>query len=214
MCVRYVSVDQRAERFLMSRPILVRGPLPITAEDLFPGKTGPILRLEESGQAVLVEAQWGLQPPWAKSPLFGQKNCYNAVSEEIERKPSFRTAWQKARRCILPVTAYFEQSNQRWLRITATHDDLFSVAGLYQPPSDASLVETYTMLTCLPNPRTAEFHDRMPVILSPDDVEAWLTAETSPSEARPLMTPCPDEWLAIEDVGSTLRKRAVQEALF
>jgi putative SOS response-associated peptidase YedK len=45
----------------------------------------------------------------------------------------------------------------------------------------------FTVLTTTPNAELREIHDRMPVILEPDDVEVWLERG-----GRELLRPAPD----------------------
>ena len=55
-------------------------------------------------------------------------------------------------------------------------DSLFAFAGLWdrwrEPAGD--VLETCTILTTEPNSLVAEVHDRMPVIVRPEDYELWL----------------------------------------
>lgn len=57
-----------------------------------------------------------------------------------------------------------------------TDDSLFAFAGLWErwrDPAD-EFVETCTILTTKPNSLVADVHDRMPVILQPEDYDLWL----------------------------------------
>jgi putative SOS response-associated peptidase YedK len=50
--------------------------------------------------------------------------------------------------------------------------------------------ETYTVVTTAPSAFAGQFHDRMPMVLELDDVDAWLNA--APDEAAALMRPAKD----------------------
>lgn len=68
-----------------------------------------------------------------------------------------------------------------------------SFAGLWESWKDRTtgeVIESCTIITCAPNAVMEPFHDRMPVILATEDIEAWLGVG-SPD----LLRPCPDEWL-------------------
>jgi len=53
----------------------------------------------------------------------------------------------------------------------------FSFAGLWERwEKGEAPVETFTIITGEPNSLVADLHNRMPVILDPDDYDAWLTA--------------------------------------
>ena len=75
-----------------------------------PTHTVPVLlkRLSEDGQLVaeLHAARWGLVPSWAKEISVGSK-MFNARSETVTEKPSFRSA-VAARRCAIPADGYYE----------------------------------------------------------------------------------------------------------
>jgi putative SOS response-associated peptidase YedK len=58
-------------------------------------------------------------------------------------------------------------------------------------------LETCTLLTTEANALLALYHDRMPVIVRPEDYEAWLDAGMSKSELlTPLLRPYPHEEMA------------------
>ena len=62
------------------------------------------------------------------------------------------------------------------IHIGMQDDSLFAFAGLWDRWKDASgnLVETCSILTTTPNSLLADVHDRMPVILEPENYELWL----------------------------------------
>ncbi len=53
---------------------------------------------------------------------------------------------------------------------------MFGFAGLWDRWTDATaqVVESCSILTTTPNPLIADVHDRMPVILNPENYELWL----------------------------------------
>ena len=55
-------------------------------------------------------------------------------------------------------------------------DSLFAFAGLWERWRDPAgeFLETCTILTTKPNSLVADVHDRMPVILKPEDYDLWL----------------------------------------
>lgn len=70
--------------------------------------------------------------------------------------------------------------------------DLFAFAGLWDQwkgPDDA-LIESCTILTTTPNALVADMHDRMPVIVAPEDYEIWLDPDVTDFEAiRHILKP-------------------------
>lgn len=125
---------------------------------------------------------WGLVPSWSKDPTIGSR-MINARSETAPEKPSFRAAFRR-RRCLIPADGFYEwqkQGNRKQpYLITMEHDAPFAFAGLweYWEGADGSALETSTILTTEPNAVMAPLHNRMPVIIEPEDYELWLgTAE-------------------------------------
>jgi len=122
--------------------------------------------------------KWGLVPSWAKDPSVGA-SMINARSETASAKPAFRDPL-KFRRCLIPADGFYE-----WQR-TATgkqpycfevsESQLFAFAGLWEGWKDSSgnWLKTCSILTTTPNALTTAVHDRMPVILDPDNYELWL----------------------------------------
>lgn len=145
--------------------------------DVRPTNVFPIIRLDHDANRQCVLARWGLVPHWAPDLKFGVK-CFNARCETVATAPSFRSA-VKARRCLVPMNAFFEWSGPKdhrtKHRIAPASQDLFALAGLWERwGKDDELVETYTIITCAPNDALAPIHNRMPVILDDVDYDAWL----------------------------------------
>ncbi|MER9669577.1 SOS response-associated peptidase family protein [Mesorhizobium sp. M0203] len=53
----------------------------------------------------------------------------------------------------------------------------FALAALWENWRDPAIGDNirFTVLTCEPNPLMATFHNRVPVILAPEDYMTWLT---------------------------------------
>jgi putative SOS response-associated peptidase YedK len=122
--------------------------------------------------------RWGLVPSWAKDTT-GAARMINARSETAATKPAFRDSL-KFRRCLIPADAFYE-----WQRTSTSKqpfcfevDDggLFAFAGLWERWRDPSgqWVKSCSILTTTPNAMTSAIHDRMPVILEPENYDLWL----------------------------------------
>lgn len=126
----------------------------------------------------LGELRWGLVPSWSKDDKNASK-LINARSESLLEKASFKNL-VSSRRCIIPADGFYDWKRQdhgkQPMRITLSSGGLFSMAGLYDIWVDSSgnKLSTCTIITTEPNSLMAEIHDRMPVILSPDDEAEWL----------------------------------------
>src|SRR2546427_4224203 len=122
--------------------------------------------------------RWGLIPSWSKDSSASAK-MINARAETAGILPAFRDA-MKSRRCLIPADGFYE-----WARAGKTKQpycfevnegELFAFAGIWDRWRDASgkTVATCSILTTTPNAVTSAVHDRMPVILDPDDYDLWL----------------------------------------
>jgi putative SOS response-associated peptidase YedK len=116
------------------------------------------------------------------------------------RKSAFRGAWRAGRRCLIPVTGFFEwlpraapPKDRRPFNFVIKRRPLFALAGLWERwRGDGQEIESCTIVTTEPNDLMGD-HDRMPVNLSPRDYGAWLDP-TAAAAARRLAA---DGWDAV-----------------
>jgi putative SOS response-associated peptidase YedK len=145
--------------------------------NISPSQDVPVIRSTD-GHRDLTMMRWGLIPSWAKDPKIGY-SMINARSETAAEKPSFRAAMKK-RRCLIPADGFYEWQKQGKTKqpfyIRLREQELFAFAGLWERWQD---VESCTILTTSANELLAPLHDRMPVILSPNDYDTWLDPATS-----------------------------------
>ena len=137
---------------------------------------------------ILGSAYWGLIPSWAKDKSFAS-HTFNARSETVSKKPSFRNAY-KRQRCLIPATGYYEWEkiieNNKIARkqpywIGRKDKTMFAFASLYENWTDTEtgeLVESCTVITKEAYPSMQHIHSRMPVILPPEYHQLWLNAAT------------------------------------
>jgi len=196
-------------------------------EETFPGYQAPIVRLADDGSGELecVSACFGMVPSWADLTL--SRHTYNARSETVAQKPSFRHAWRKRQWCIVPADAFFEPSYEsgravRWKIAHADHS-LLGIAGLWEwrstgGPDDQPLV-SFTMLTINADehPLMRRFHrpedeKRMVVLLDPAQYRPWL--EAGASAIPDFLQPCPAHQLKAEAAprATSARKTASADA--
>lgn len=135
------------------------------------------------------EMRWGLVPAWSKEPK-SKYATFNARAESITEKPLFRDAWQGARRCLIPVTGYYEwkvvDTNKEAFFVTSKLNEPLVLAGLWERWSKDEL-ELYscTIITTVALGEMSELHQRMPVSFEPDQGRSWLWG--SMSEAQDLL---------------------------
>ncbi len=147
------------------------------------------------------EYRWGLVPYWAKDTTSGNR-LFNARSETVSSKPSFRSAFQ-ARRLIVPADGFYEwdrhgDGSKQPHYFTRTDGEPFAFAGLYErwwdkEAPDAPPLISCTIITTEAGPDMDGIHDRMPVILNPDTFDVWLDPDIEEtSELTALLRAAPD----------------------
>lgn len=149
--------------------------------------------------------KWGLIPPWAKDPKIGYK-MINARAETLAEKPSFRKAYRN-KRCLIVADSFYEwkrhnQNQKTPMRIKLKSDHLFAMAGLWEKwtSPDNQSIFSCTVVTTAANELVHDIHNRMPVILKPEDERVWLNPNSSPQELNPLLKPLNKELMEAYEV--------------
>lgn len=136
---------------------------------------------------LLTSARWWFVPHWHKGDVKDFKaTTFNAKIETADKKPVFRTAWASSR-CVIPALGYYEWSGPKNDRrpnyITVeTNAPLVFFAGLHSRLPDGT--RTCTILTREPCPQIAHIHNRMPVLLTTDEIAPWVNGEISTTFAQ------------------------------
>lgn len=163
------------------------------AFNIAPTQMVPVVR-QVSDHNSLDLMKWGLVPSWAKDPAIGNK-LINARAETVHEKPSFRHAI-RYRRCIVPTGGFFEWRHEGKAKtpifIRMKDGGLMGLAGIWEEwqTPDGSLLDTFSVLTTSSNKLVEPIHDRMPVILPPEDYPVWLNRHlTDPKELARLYLP-------------------------
>jgi putative SOS response-associated peptidase YedK len=185
-------------------------------QSLWPGYVGPFIRKHEfadvGDEAVplreLLVGSFGLIPHWAKDATIA-RNTYNARSETVHEKPSYRDAWRLARHCLIPAEAIYEPDWRSGkaipTRIARADGKPMGIAGLWSSWRNPSgeTIYSYTMLTINADqhPLMRQFHKpddekRMVVIVPDADYDAWLRASTA--DSRAFLTAFPADNLVAE----------------
>lgn len=134
----------------------------------------------------LGELRWGLVPAWASDDRLGSK-MINARAETLLEKNSFKTLIRR-KRAIVPADGFYEWKplgdKKQPMRITMKDGAIFSMAALYDTwkAPDGRKISTCTIITTTPNSLMADIHNRMPVILKPEDEASWLHRENDDVE--------------------------------
>jgi len=180
--------------------------------NIAPAQPVGVVRLNpHTGEREWALTVWGLIPSWSKDPNSGAR-MINARAETVDEKPSFRAAF-KRRRCIIPASGFYEWQKMNGTKqpyyITSATGHALGFAGLWEQwcAPDGEEVESCTILTTDPNITVSRLHNRMPVILAPDDYSEWLgkVGDTPPaqlSRLKHLFRPCPDHLLTLYPVST------------
>lgn len=140
--------------------------------------------VHESTQRVLRPMQWGLVPTWAKEHNRSY-SMINARAETIEEKPSYRNLL-KSCRCAVLVSGFYEWKRDgkinRAHRIQRADGAPMILARLW---ADNGYLETttYTLITTAATPAFENVHHRLPAIIEPDQVTAWLHGRWNDAKA-------------------------------
>ena len=140
-------------------------------DEIFPTDLAPVVVRDQENMIAIMK--WGFAPGFAKQPLI------NARGETIDIKPTFKNSFYY-RRCIIPVSSFFEWENidgkKIRRRISISNEKIFSLAGLYDVFQDKEGKEyaAYTIITTEANKEIKVIHHRMPVIIPKDMENIWL----------------------------------------
>jgi putative SOS response-associated peptidase YedK len=165
----------------------------------------------EDGKRELIRARWGLVPGWWKKPLKELKLAtFNARAETVDEKPMFRSAF-KRKRCLIPVSGYYEWQDapggkQPWYFTARDGSPALSIAGLWDewtnPETDKPL-KSCTMIITEPNEFVAEVHDRMPVLLTEQQFDPWLSGEAGVEYLKSAPNDFLQKWQVSKRVNSS-----------
>ena len=216
MCGRYIIRQQQAaERYWETHGL----PKWIERYNVPPTATVPVIRRTGAGRAAFesvaygkaapnecVLLRWGLVPFWCEG-VPPRYSTFNARVERMEKAASFRGAWARGQRCILPAAGFYEWQQQGARKqpflLKLVDRDFFGFAGLWDRSSGPDgVIESCTIITLPANRLVAEIHNtrqRMPAILREEDHEIWLHGTAD--EARAVLHPYPEDLMLAWPVG-------------
>ncbi len=168
---------------------------------------------------------WGLIPHWVKDDAIAEKfrtRTLNARAETLYEKASFRHLVER-NRCLVLADGFFEWRHYKGRTypyyITLKNQQPFAFAGLWdawQPPNLPEVEKTYTIITTKANTLLEQVHNkrkRMPVILSPEHEQSWLTPELSQPEIDALLSAYKPERMQAHPVSRLITAKGVQTNL-
>lgn len=162
-----------------------------------------LLRIKREDRELL-PAAWGLVNTWAKDAKRAAAQI-NARAETLATTSAFKRAFAE-RRCAVPADGFFEwvgpKNARRPVWFHRPDGGLLLFAGLYEywSPAPEQWTRTFAIITTDANDVVGRIHDRMPVILGDDVVDAWLLPNGRPAELRELLVPAANDVLVAQAV--------------
>lgn len=158
---------------------------------------------------------WGLVPRFRRAGT-NPAPLINARAETAAEKPTFRNAL-KYRRCLVPLQGFYEWSGPPRARrpwfVTSKNGELLAMAALHESfgAADGEAEARLAVLTCRANDLVAPIHDRMPVLVRPQDDARWLDPDlTDPAELADILAPRPWPDMTAWPVGQAVNAVANQ----
>lgn len=188
-----------------TQPILIA----VAAPPREPGSNRP--------DKIAVLARWGLIPSWVKDPA-DFTLIINARSETANEKASFRAA-MRHRRILVPASGFYEWhrppkgSDEKlqayWIRPKS--GGIVCFGGLMETymSKDGSEIDTGCILTTAANRTIGVIHDRMPVVINPEDFSRWLDCRAGePRDVADLLRPAQEDLFEMIPVSDLVNKVA------
>jgi len=195
ICGRYylkISIDKLLEKYGIINDDIKYTP----SSEIFPSQNAPII-LNQGGRNVKLY-KWGFSPSYTNNLII------NARAETLDKKKTFTKPF-KNKRCVIPVSGFFEWDKQTdrkiKYRIYLNDQDIFSLAGLYDEFINKSgeSIKTFTIITTKANKTIGEIHGRMPAILYDNNISNWLDPEFNKfNELKTLLKPYTKDDLILE----------------
>ncbi len=168
-----------------------------------------IIIVNNLGKRELIRCRWGFLPPWIKDLSEGSP-MINARAETIDEKPSFKEAFKK-QRCLVIADGFYEWKRERQKKtpfyIRLKSGKPFGFAGIYNYWSsfDGDKICGCAIITTESNDLVSSIHNRMPVIVPPEDVDIWLDPACQDYKAlKEILRPYPSEEMEMYKVSNTV----------
>jgi putative SOS response-associated peptidase YedK len=209
MCGRYVVWTSEEE---IERRFGANFEQPFSKTDnASPSESLPVI-LNSDPQAIKL-VHWGIAPIWL--PLVtGKRELINVRAETLRDKKTFKKDFI-LRRCLVVADKFYEWkavgSKKVPYQFALSTEEPFAFAGIWDVLPSGMI--GFAIITTTPNPTVAEVHDRMPVILTPDNEKHWLRDEEKPADLLDLLKPWPTELVA-KQVGPTMGKGKRPQGMF
>ena len=164
MCGRYYVDDETAREIEKLVRDLDRKLQIERTGDVFPAQNATIIKGQEHHLAA-EQMRWGF-PGFEKGKLL-----INARAETALERPTFRESVQD-RRCIIPARGFYEwNKSKEKFTFERKETPVLFMAGCYNRYEGQ---ERFVILTTEANSSVAPVHNRMPLILEPEELKDWV----------------------------------------
>ena len=164
MCGRYYVDDETAREIEKLVRDLDRKLQIERTGDVFPSQNAIILK-GEGNHLAAEQMRWGF-PGFEKGKLL-----INARAETALERPTFRESVQD-RRCIIPARGFYEwNKSKEKFTFERKETPVLFMAGCYNRYEGQ---ERFVILTTDANSSVAPVHNRMPLILEPEELGDWV----------------------------------------
>lgn len=167
----------------------------------------PIIHAEDD-HWVVTPSRWGFIPTWWSKPE-PPTHTINARSESIATSNMFRGAF-KSSRCVSPVSGYFEwqkleDGTKQPQFIYRADGKPMLLAGIHAARGEGEgCVDSYAVITTSAPHGMEAIHDRSPVVIEPEHLDAWLDPVTPAAEVQAMVHPAPAGILAWHPVSKAV----------
>ena len=165
--------------------------------------------ITEDGKREYTPMRWSLVPAWWKKKAKETPATFNARAESVAEKPMFRDAF-KRRRCLIPASGYYEwldtTDGTQPVYFTAADNGALTIAGLWDEWTDIETgqpLKSCTMIITEANKFVCDVHDRMPVLLEPDQFSPWLSGTAGVEILKPAPLDVLNRWPVSKRVNSS-----------
>ena len=176
MCGRfYTDFDDAQYRemlaLLYNKSQQEAGLLPLKNGEVFPSEL--VAALDAGGPRAM---QWGFARYDGKGKIINARS-ETALEKSMFRAPMLADEQAQTGRCLIPATGYFEWETREKQKIKyklrPAKEGMFTFAGLYRSETGAK-TPVFVILTAPAAEGISFIHDRMPLILSPEQRQDWL----------------------------------------
>ncbi len=161
--------------------------------NIAPTQLSPVICQVSATERSLSLMRWGLVPAWVDSFKSLKAPLINARSDTIDIKPSYKHAFRQ-RRCLVIANGFFEWAQRGNMKqpyfFRFQNNEPMGFAGIWEKWTDDEVViDSFAIITGEANPLLSAVHDRMPVIIRPEDYSRWLSPETKINDIKNLLVP-------------------------